>query len=198
MLASSKREATMATSHKPYEMVRCDICGWDNWFGYMTQKDDGIFCERCAKIPPYTDELYNAIVSFQRLFRTYFAANAKSCGICKNPCLKGHYYLTDTEPICYYCLKDELYREREEYERQNEDPDECPYCYFNPCRCDDGSWWCEKCEGQWGCICAELKEEASISNHRRVCGDKLCHGECGVLECGCIDVCRDRCGTRDY
>lgn len=26
------------------------------------------------------------------------------------------------------------------------------------------------------------------------CGDKDCEWDCGVLDCGCIDICRNRCG----
>lgn len=29
------------------------------------------------------------------------------------------------------------------------------------------------------------------------CGDRDCEGDCGVLVCGCIDTCRNRCGLRD-
>jgi len=28
------------------------------------------------------------------------------------------------------------------------------------------------------------------------CNEYLCEGDCGVLDCGCIDVCRGRCGRR--
>lgn len=30
------------------------------------------------------------------------------------------------------------------------------------------------------------------------CGDEMCGGDCGTLHCGCIDVCRGRCGREDY
>ena len=30
------------------------------------------------------------------------------------------------------------------------------------------------------------------------CGEVACTGDCGVLDCSCIDVCRGRCGTRDF
>jgi len=29
------------------------------------------------------------------------------------------------------------------------------------------------------------------------CGNSECYGDCGVLRCGCIDVCRGRCGCYD-
>ena len=28
------------------------------------------------------------------------------------------------------------------------------------------------------------------------CGSYYCDWDCGVLDCGCIDICRGRCGTR--
>jgi hypothetical protein len=30
------------------------------------------------------------------------------------------------------------------------------------------------------------------------CDNVDCEGDCGVLVCGCIDMCRGRCGTRNY
>ena len=30
------------------------------------------------------------------------------------------------------------------------------------------------------------------------CDEVWCEGSCGVLSCGCIDVCRGSCGMRDY
>ena len=30
------------------------------------------------------------------------------------------------------------------------------------------------------------------------CNDYFCIGDCGVLDCGCIDVCRGRCGCRPH
>ena len=30
------------------------------------------------------------------------------------------------------------------------------------------------------------------------CYDLHCYGRCGTLNCGCIDVCRNRCGMNDY
>jgi len=35
------------------------------------------------------------------------------------------------------------------------------------------------------------------SNNAHYCGSKQCRQDCGVLRCGCVDVCRGRCGTRD-
>ncbi len=28
------------------------------------------------------------------------------------------------------------------------------------------------------------------------CNDYFCSGECGELDCGCVDICRGRCGLR--
>jgi hypothetical protein len=30
------------------------------------------------------------------------------------------------------------------------------------------------------------------------CGDSDCEADCGVLDCGCIDMCRNRCGLNRY
>ena len=40
-------------------------------------------------------------------------------------------------------------------------------------------------------------DDDSIDLHkgRHFCGDWICDGRCGVLWCGCIDVCRGRCGV---
>jgi len=37
-------------------------------------------------------------------------------------------------------------------------------------------------EGNWICYCRDVD----------------CPGGCGTLSCGCIDICRGRCGLRDY
>lgn len=173
------------TSYQQYLEYRqdyCYICDHYTYTEYMEERDGVFYCDRCAKLPPYSDELYYGIVGLQRLFRAHFAAKAKPCGTCKKPCLKRHDYYTDRQPICTECLDealDELRREQE-----------CPCCYNDPCRCDDGSGWCDECEGQWGCVCAEQEEDARLRRHRRACGDKHCDGDCGTLDCGCIDVCR--------
>jgi hypothetical protein len=179
----------MEDYRKSYELTDCYICEASYYYKYMEERGGQLFCERCAKIPPYTDALYNGIVGFQRLFRAYLAAKGKPCGNCKKLCLKTHDYFTDKQPICSICLEYALDDERRERE--------CPCCYSDPCHCDDGSWWCDKCEGEWGCVCAEIKDEKELARHRRVCRDKQCDGTCGVLLCGCIDVCRDG-HDRDY
>lgn len=173
----------------PYAQCYCDLCGFWTYKAYMTETHSGLCCDKCAALPPYSDELYSGIVAFQRLFRAHFAATAKPCGQCHKLCLKRTDFLKDTEPICEECLEEELDALREE---------SCDSCCHNPCLChDDG--WCSECEGEWGCVCAERaederrhKERKHLVFHRKVCGDKSCDGHCGTLDCGCIDVCRRR------
>ena len=42
----------------------------------------------------------------------------------------------------------------------------------------------------------EYNEEYDLRVH--YCGDPSCKEDCGELWCGCIDVCRGRCGTRRF
>jgi hypothetical protein len=162
-----------------YWEYRCALCSTLHYCSYMEEREDGFYCDQCAVLPPFNDKLYSALVSFQRLFRAHFAAKAKPCGSCKKQCLKLYDYYTDIPSICIQCV----YEEQEQ--RQ------CPYCYEERCRCDDGSDWCEKCECPFGtCICAELKEERE-SKRIHHCGDPECAWNCGVLRCGCIDICRN-------
>ena len=39
-----------------------------------------------------------------------------------------------------------------------------------------------------------LNNDNSVCN----CFDIWCEGSCGTLDCGCIDLCRGRCGMGDY
>ncbi len=50
---------------------------------------------------------------------------------------------------------------------------------------------CAFCETNTGCRCND-----DIYS-RCPCSDTRCPGDCGTLWCGCIDVCRNRCGLRD-
>lgn len=44
----------------------------------------------------------------------------------------------------------------------------------------------------------DLLDFEPVHNERiHNCGDWICPGDCGVLWCGCIDVCRSRCGLND-
>jgi len=40
--------------------------------------------------------------------------------------------------------------------------------------------------------------DVSRSGSVHYCGNEDCEGDCGVLVCGCIDMCRGRCGIRNY
>ena len=173
---------TSYDQYKEYRQDYCYICDHYTYTAYMEERDGVFYCDRCATLPPYSDALYNGLVAFQRLFRAHFAAKAKPCGNCKKPCLKTHDYYTDKPPICAECLEEELDAERRERE--------CPGCGYETCHCDDGSWWCDKCEGSWGCTCAEQEEDARLRRHRRICGFPDCDGDCGTLDCGCIDKCK--------
>jgi len=173
--------------YQDYRRDYCYICDQYTYTEYMEQKEDGYYyCERCAKLPPYSDELYNGIVAFQRLFRDYFAAKAKPCGKCGTSSLFLSDFRKDMRPLCPSCVVEEIdenLAEEEEEEERDDYHDEGP---------------CEECDGYYECICAEMKEEARLANHRRICGDSRCEGDCGVLDCGCIDVCRGRCGNGDW
>ena len=41
-------------------------------------------------------------------------------------------------------------------------------------------------------------EYLNNDNHVCHCYEVWCEGSCGTLDCGCIDVCRGRCGMKDY
>ncbi len=169
--------ASTIPPYKKFQQLPCDLCDAYTWRDYMTEREDGIYCEKCAALPPYSDALYNAIVLFQRLFRAHFKAKAEPCYMCLRPCLELHGFHDGR--VCKHCY-DELALERE-----------CPICFNDPCRCEEGDGWCEKCEGEWGCVCVEGAEEvARIYLHRRVCGDHQCDGGCGTLDCGCVDKCK--------
>jgi hypothetical protein len=182
---SSKEEhyETSWDQYQEYRRTTCHICDHYTYAAYMEQREDGNFyCDRCAFIPPYSDALYNGLVAFQRLFRAHFAAKAKPCGKCGTSSLFLRDFRTDMGPLCPSCVDEEIDDMREEYEREHDGHDEDP---------------CEDC-GQYDCVCAELKEDARLARHRRICGISTCEGDCGTLDCGCIDVCRGRCGLREW
>ncbi len=164
-----------------FEVMNCWICNYHTAAEEMEERNGFFYCDRCARLPPYSEPLFKAIVDFQGLFRAYFKAKAKPCFNCEAPSLHLHDY--EGGKVCGDCY-DEL-SEREEEERGDR---ECSGCGRVDCWCDAA--WCEKCEGQHGCICAELEEDARLIRHRRVCGFPDCEGDCGTLECGCIDKCR--------
>jgi hypothetical protein len=49
---------------------------------------------------------------------------------------------------------------------------------------------CEDCNNPYECVCAEQKADARLIRHRRICGFVDCEGDCGTLDCGCIDKCK--------
>lgn len=53
---------------------------------------------------------------------------------------------------------------------------------------DDG---CPFCHSYANCDCNQ-----EIIINRCACNDWMCPGECGTLWCGCIDMCRGRCGFK--
>ena len=166
----------------------CVVCNEKNYCSYMEEKEDGFYCEGCAALPAFSEKLYKAVLSFQRLFRAHLAAKSVPCPSCSKECLALYESYPDLGPICRSCC------EEEQEKRQ------CSYCYEERCRCDDGEGWCEKCESPFGnCICAELKYEHELELTRGIhhCGDALCKWNCGILRCGCIDICRSHHCDRD-
>jgi len=123
----------------------------------MEEHDGNLYCKMCAELPPYSDKLYRAIVSFQKIFRKHFTVNAKECPCCHKFVLKTEEFRNDMGPICLDCVKNEIDEMRQEYD------DEVYYDDSTRCYCDE----------------------------------KWCRGECTGLRCGCIDVCRNRCGTKE-
>ncbi len=45
--------------------------------------------------------------------------------------------------------------------------------------------------------CYDTILDNNSTKRRCICDDWLCSGTCGELWCGCVDVCRGRCGIRD-
>lgn len=70
--------------------------------------------------------------------------------------------------------------------------DGCKWCNYDHCICSGIDNTCSGCGSDGRCHCDEEPE------YTHYCGDADCHGDCGVLACGCIDVCRGRCGRDDY
>jgi hypothetical protein len=62
---------------------------------------------------------------------------------------------------------------------------------------------CPGCDGYFQCYCREDNyndhdDYDDYEEYVHYCGDRTCIGDCGELACGCIDVCRGRCGRDDY
>jgi hypothetical protein len=199
--------------YQEYRRVPCYICDHYNYAACMEEREDGNFyCDRCVDLPPYSDRLWDALVAIQRTFRARFEREAVVCPCCSKKTLKLRLFRDPLpppppppkplperfswmavppprtyprEPICANCIYEIEEEEREERE--------CPGCGFEDCRCDDGSGWCEKCEGPHGCVCAEQEEDARLVRHRRMCRIPDCDGNCGTLPCGCTDFCKKHC-----
>ncbi len=166
-----------------FQRAPCELCRAMTWRDRMVEADEGLICELCNELPPYSDERYQALVLIQRAFRQHLATAAKPCFQCERLTLTRHEY--EGGLICGDCL-DEFMIQRLEDELDRA----CPYCEHEPCRCEDDDGWCDKCEGPHGCVCAEEEEDARLTRHRRACGFPDCEGGCGTLDCGCVDKCK--------
>lgn len=173
-----------------YQQISCCLCGQYNWAAHMEEREGEFWCAQCGALPPYSDQLYNAIVSLQRLFLAYFQKKAIACPSCGVRSLKLNSY-NGSEPICHYCISENIELERAA---------NCPHCHDDPCSCGKEADWCPRCEGEDRCRCGEddYDEDEDDRHYTHYCGDPDCYGDCGVLRCGCIDVCRGRCGNWDY
>ena len=67
--------------------------------------------------------------------------------------------------------------------------DDDRYSDYSYHRNEDDS--CHNC-GYSNCVCGYEEDDECA------CGCAGCEGNCGTLRCGCIDVCRGRCGAYDY
>jgi hypothetical protein len=162
-----------------FKEATCDLCGCSSWKDEMIERTEGFCCVNCSELPPYSDDLYTALVLIQRAVKKYLAARTKPCFNCET--MTFHLYSYHGGEVCGDC-----YDDLREHERR----DECPGCGHEACCCEDDDGWCEKCEGAHGCVCAEQEEDARLARHRRICGFPDCEGGCGTLDCGCIDKCK--------
>lgn len=176
--------ATAKMSSNVFTQSPCVLCSQSHWDAHMTERSDGLYCEPCASLPPYSDGLFSAIVSFQELFRTYFKARAKQCFNCEKFTLTLHEF--EGGLVCEHC-EEELTPPSDEEEEEEEG---CDHCGHALCHCDDGGGSCEECGNPYECVCAELKEDAYLARHRRICGLPDCDGTCGTMDCGCVDKCK--------
>lgn len=73
-----------------------------------------------------------------------------------------------------------------------EDYDLCPGCGgYTHCRCHDDDDYNDYND-------YDDRHYDNDDEWIHYCGDRDCNGDCGLLACGCIDVCRGRCGRYDY
>lgn len=166
---------TMATTR--FQKANCDLCGCYTWKDSLEMREEGLACYACVKLPPYSDELYRGLVNLQRLFRKHFEEAAKPCHNCEKKTLTLHEFQDGL--ICEEC----------EHEL-NPPPETCDDCGYEHCHCDENGGPCEECGNPHECVCAEHQEDARLVRHRRICGFADCEGDCGTLDCGCIDKCK--------
>lgn len=83
-------------------------------------------------------------------------------------------------------------------EEEDEDDGTCWGCRLSlyKCKCFEMENSCSYCGHYGRCACYEWQEGQEDYTH--YCGDRDCVGDCGVLSCGCIDTCRNRCGLRGW
>jgi len=96
--------------------------------------------------------------------------------------LAGHTVVTEPEPK----MPDP---------QEEDDFDEmCKGCHIDvySCKCHMIDSCCPSCGSEGRCHCDDAQEESWI----HYCGRRDCDGDCGTLSCGCIDTCRDYCGTK--
>ena len=64
--------------------------------------------------------------------------------------------------------------------------------YFTSCLCD-GDRMCQECMDYdlTANQCDDYDCRNTDPQHKCYCGDWVCAGDCGVLPCGCIDMCRE-------
>ncbi len=82
----------------------------------------------------------------------------------------------------------------EPLEEEDDFNEMCKGCHFDvyTCKCYMIENYCAGCGSEGRCHCEEQEEE----ERTHYCGMRDCEGDCGTLSCGCIDTCRDRCGTK--
>lgn len=78
---------------------------------------------------------------------------------------------------------EELYHERLDLEMQDDTIDSAEYYNYNGVHYDELCMYCNNMHSEY----------QPCFGYVHTCGDTNCSGDCGVLACGCIDVCRLDC-----
>lgn len=124
-----------------------------------------------------TATMENAVIKIQRAWRKRSRGRLLhedncTCYLCSQTSMHGDKCLCcecvrARNGICYCCCDNE----------EACDPDMCRNCKeaVATIEMSDGTLLCQPC---------------SRVVRQHYCGDWLCPGDCGVLRCGCIDVCR--------